>query len=130
MQTSHSASNTQGLHAPFAECSKPIDLVHLARYTLGNRELEHEVLELFSQQSVVYLARLGDAISDREWLEAAHTIKGSARAIGAWKLGTCAENAEALSSADGPAAREAALIDIEAALVAATAYIETLIADV
>ncbi len=129
MQTFHSAGDTQSVHARSAECSKPIDLVHLARYTLGNRELEHEVLELFSQQSVVYLARLGDAVTDREWLEAAHTIKGSARAIGAWKLGMFAEKAEALSSSDGPVARKAALVDIEAALVAATAYIETLIAE-
>ena len=59
MQTSHSASNTQGLHAPSAECSKPIDLVHLARYTLGNRELEHEVLELFSNKTVGNLAPQG-----------------------------------------------------------------------
>ena len=129
MQTSHTAGNTQGSQAPTAACSKPVDLVHLARYTLGNRELEHEVLELFSRQSVVYLARLSDAKTDREWLEAAHTIKGSARAIGAWRLGTCAEKAEALTNADGPAARNAAMADVEAALVAATAYIHTLIAE-
>src|SRR5680860_1221609 len=35
--------------------SRPVDLVHLARYTLGERSLEREVLELFCTQSVLYL---------------------------------------------------------------------------
>ena len=38
--------------------SRPVDLVHLSRYTLGERELEREVLELFCTQSFVYLERL------------------------------------------------------------------------
>lgn len=128
MQITQSVRKAHGSQAHPATCSKPVDLVHLARYTLGNRELEQEVLELFSQQSVVYLARLCGAETDRDWREAAHTIKGSARAIGAWRLGNCAEQAEPLTNADGSAARKAAMADIEAALVEATAYIETLIA--
>ncbi|MGH6866065.1 MAG: Hpt domain-containing protein, partial [Methyloceanibacter sp.] len=62
--------------------SRPVDLVHLSRYTLGERDLEREVLELFCSQSLVYLERLREAQSDKEWIEAAHTLKGSARAIG------------------------------------------------
>jgi len=38
--------------------SRPVDLVHLSRYTLGERALEREVLELFCIQSLVYLERL------------------------------------------------------------------------
>ena len=34
--------------APRKASSRPVDLVHLSRYTLGDRALEREVLELFS----------------------------------------------------------------------------------
>ena len=129
MHFTSSDRRAHGAGGPSATCSKPVDLVHLARYTLGNRELEQEVLELFSQQSVIYLARLSEAANEQEWLEAAHAIKGSARAIGAWRLGTCAENAEALAFADGAEARQTAVAEIEAGLVEAKAYIQTLTFD-
>ena len=38
--------------------SRPVDLVHLSRYTLGERALEREVLELFCSQSSIYIERL------------------------------------------------------------------------
>ena len=38
--------------------SRPVDLVHLSRYTLGARDLEREVLELFCTQSFVCLEQL------------------------------------------------------------------------
>ena len=65
--------------------SRPVDLVHLSRYTLGERELEREVLELFCSQSLIYIERLREARSDKDWKDAAHTLKGSASAIGAWR---------------------------------------------
>ena len=36
--------------------SRPIDLVHLARQTLGDRSLEQEVLRLFLTQMDVYMS--------------------------------------------------------------------------
>jgi hypothetical protein len=38
--------------------SRPVDLVHRSRYTLGDRALEREVLELFCAQSALYVERL------------------------------------------------------------------------
>jgi len=73
--------------------SRPVDLVHLSRYTLGERAIEREVLELFCTQSLVYLERLRAAQSDSDWKDAAHSLKGSASAIGAWR----AAEAEPLS---------------------------------
>jgi len=58
--------------------SRPVDLVHLSRYTLGVRNLEREVVELFCTQSAIYLERLREAPSDRQWKDAAHSLKGSA----------------------------------------------------
>ena len=42
---------------------RPIDLVHLARTTLGDRSLEREVLQLFDRQSTLLIARMRYAAS-------------------------------------------------------------------
>mgnify|MGYP000945127814 CR=1 FL=1 len=87
-----------------------VDLAHLHRYTLGNADLDKEVLELFRQTSPGYLASLRNASDRKAWVEAAHAIKGSARAIGAWKVGLIAERLEKLPNAPG-AAEGATLIE-------------------
>jgi HPt (histidine-containing phosphotransfer) domain-containing protein len=74
--------------------AEAIDRAYLARFTLGNAALEREVLELFAAQVPVYLSRLREASTAKAWKEAAHTIKGSAAAIGAWRLARFAEMAE------------------------------------
>lgn len=77
-----------------AKPAGPIDHVHLGRYTLGNRALEIEVLQLFAGQAPSTLADLAAAHDAKAWHIAAHTLKGSARAVGAWALATAAEEAE------------------------------------
>lgn len=71
----------------------PIDLVHLARQTFGERDLEAELLRLFDRQSSQILARLMDGpTSDFRWrADLAHTLKGSARAVGAFGVAAAAE---------------------------------------
>ena len=73
---------------------KPIDFAYLKRFTFGNRELEREVLYLFAQHAPIYIARLKDADTPKAWHDAAHTLKGSARAVGCWRLARAAEAAE------------------------------------
>ena len=68
------ASLARDARASHAVSKRPVDLVHLARYTLGNRALEREVLELFLTQSQIYLERLRESAEDRAWRDAAHTI--------------------------------------------------------
>jgi HPt (histidine-containing phosphotransfer) domain-containing protein len=112
--------------------SRPVDLVHLSRYTLGERALEREVLELFCAQSTVYLDRLRDAQSEKDWREAAHSLKGSARAIGAWRAAAAAERAQALSAETLPgdvATRAQRIGEIESSLREAEAYISDLLRD-
>lgn len=76
-------------------CSKkPVDLVHLSRQTFGSKELENEVLGLFVSHSKQCIDRLRVATTDKEWTDILHTIKGSARAIGAWNTGNLAEQYE------------------------------------
>ena len=101
---------------------RPIDLVHLARMTLGERSLEREVLSLFDRQSTLLLARMRSA-APAGILTLAHTLKGSARGIGAWRV---ARAAEALEVAEATGVR-AALDALDAATTEARALIAELL---
>jgi HPt (histidine-containing phosphotransfer) domain-containing protein len=109
--------------------SRPVDLVHLSRYTLGERDLEREVLELFCSQSLIYIERLRQARSDKDWKDAAHTLKGSASAIGAWRAAAAAESAEALSGEALSQVRALRLGEIESSVGEAKTYIGALLED-
>ncbi|KAB0680845.1 Hpt domain-containing protein [Aureimonas leprariae] len=73
--------------------ARPIDLVHLAGQTLGDRALEREILGLMAIQVEQCSARLGTA-NDGERRSLAHAIKGAARNIGAFALADRAEVSE------------------------------------
>lgn len=81
---------------------RPIDLVHLARTTMGDRSLEREVLQLFDRQSTLLIARMR-AASPGGIAYLAHTMKGSARGIGAWRVARAAEALELAGGADDTA---------------------------
>ena len=83
---SHESHATSGQTGDLTEPVYPVDLVHLSRQTLGDRELEREVLGLFVNQSTLYLKRLLAAKSAKERKNVAHTILGSARGLGAWRV--------------------------------------------
>jgi HPt (histidine-containing phosphotransfer) domain-containing protein len=79
---------------PLAPDDGPIDIEHLARMTLGDASLEHEVLAMFSAQAVSLIGALTALPANAGAL--AHTLKGSARAIGAFAVADAAESLEAL----------------------------------
>ena len=105
--------------------NRPIDLVHLSHYTHGNVSLEQEILQLFRVQSRIYLDRLRDADRQGDWCEAAHTIKGSARSVGAWKVAEYAEMLELSKSRDDDETVEA----LAAAINEVNAFIKSLLAN-
>jgi HPt (histidine-containing phosphotransfer) domain-containing protein len=105
----------------------PIDHAYLARFTLGNTSLEREVLELFADHAPTYLLRLMAATTDRAWYEAAHTLKGSARAVGARQVGALAEEAERIKGFSDPEARAASIDALSGALGDARQYIADLV---
>jgi HPt (histidine-containing phosphotransfer) domain-containing protein len=109
--------------------SRPVDLVHLSRYTLGERELEREVLKLFCRQSLIYVERLREARSDKDWKDAAHSLKGSASAIGAWRAAAAAARAEALSGDALSQARALRLSEIASTVREAETYLGALLGD-
>ncbi len=65
---------------------KPVDLVHLSAQTMGDRALEADVLRIFLSQAPVWMGTLTRTGGNEARREAAHTLKGSARAIGAFRL--------------------------------------------
>ncbi len=76
-----------------AAVEPPIDREHLSRMTLGDDALEREVLALFERQVDLLMGRMSAA--DPAAVAAfAHTLKGSARGVGAWSMVRAAEAVE------------------------------------
>ncbi|MCO5163467.1 MAG: histidine kinase [Mesorhizobium sp.] len=90
--------------------TRPVDLVHLARQTLGDRDLEREVLALFVQQATMVRERISAAnASERKFL--AHGLRGSAAGIGAFAVAKTASEIEHDPDADSLLLHLAARID-------------------
>jgi HPt (histidine-containing phosphotransfer) domain-containing protein len=108
---------------PLAPDDDPIDFEHLKRMTLDDSGLEQEVLAMFAAQSARLMATLATVPSDAPAL--AHTLKGSARAIGAFGVAEAADRLEA-ALADGadPSGR---LTELGNAVAQARAAIETVL---
>jgi len=77
-----------------------IDEDHLGRMTLGDRRLEREVLEIFVRQTTIMLDRIMGA-EPAHAAAAAHTLTGSARGIGAWRVARAAERLEHAATGNG-----------------------------
>lgn len=112
-----------------AGAGRPVDLVHLSRFTLGDEKLEREILQLFRVQARLYLERLEQARDALHWRQAAHTIKGSAKGIGAWAVASAAQRAEELPKAPGGKGATAAVRDLKAAVETAIGFIDVLLAE-
>ena len=99
-----------------------IDFVHLARQSLGDRELEAELLRLFERQAARIAGELAMPDLSRgargERLDLAHTLKGSARAVGATVV------AEACSAYEGVLQSDCAAADLTAATQELTRAVE------
>jgi HPt (histidine-containing phosphotransfer) domain-containing protein len=100
-----------------------LDEAHLGRMTLGDRRLEREVLEIFMRQTTIMLDRVMGA--ERALAAAAaHTLLGSARGIGAWRVAGAAERLEHAAGEGGSEAEvDQAIADLKAASLEASAAI-------
>ncbi|MGO8914173.1 MAG: Hpt domain-containing protein [Bradyrhizobium sp.] len=108
---------------PLAPDDGPIDVVHLRRMTLGDVSLEREVLAMFSAQAVGLVGALAALPSDAAAL--AHTLKGSARAIGAFAVADAAARLEDLIQSGGDPAK--ALAELDDAVAQARAAIDAIL---
>lgn len=105
---------------------EPIDFIHLRRFTQGDKALENEVLELFVRQMPETINALKGAVTDKEWHVAAHTLKGSGRAVGAWRLADLALQAESVRGVSDREAVDKMVARIESAADDVQRFIESL----
>lgn len=105
---------------PLAPGGGPLDFDHLRRMTLGDEAIEQEVLTMFSAQSANLVEKLAALPADSSAL--AHTLKGSARAIGAFAVADAAARLETAIARGFNAS--AALAELGEAVAEARAEIE------
>jgi HPt (histidine-containing phosphotransfer) domain-containing protein len=116
-----------------AQAEEPaIDLVHLARQTMGDQALEIELLELFDGQSARIVSQLAGTQAGDAKLhgDLAHTLRGSALAVGAGRVARTAQAYEALHNERSPrqGSVNAALEALTTAVAEARAVIARLLA--
>jgi HPt (histidine-containing phosphotransfer) domain-containing protein len=102
-----------------------IDRSHLASMTLGDRDLEREVLQLFDRQADLLLLRMRGG-APQAVAALAHTLRGSASSIGANKIASAAETVE---QAAGGAERVTAMQALARTIDEARAEIAALLRD-
>jgi len=108
---------------PLAPDDGPIDLDHLQRMTLGDAGLEREVLAMFSAQAASLIGALATLPPEAGAL--AHTLKGSARAIGAFAVAAAAEDLEAAMRNGGDTSQ--ALAELDEAIARARSAVDEML---
>lgn len=99
-----------------------VDFAYLESYAGGDQVVVDEVLAIFREQASMWLRLLDPSADGEAWRDAAHTLKGSARAVGAVGLAEVCEAAEQAASAEA-AARARLLEQVRDALDLALADI-------
>jgi HPt (histidine-containing phosphotransfer) domain-containing protein len=90
-----------------------LDERHLREMTLGDQSLEREVLQVFDRQITLMLQRMARA-EPAHAAAAAHTLKGSARGLGAWRVAEAAERVEQAAAGLGNLGQAIAELDVAA----------------
>lgn len=103
-----------------------VDFAYLENYAGGDQQVVGEVLAMFREQAALW-ARLIDPAAEagqaEGWRDAVHTLKGSARSIGAGPLGDACAAAEATPDATRSAALGRVLDALDLALSDIAAYL-------
>jgi hypothetical protein len=94
-----------------------VDFGYLEGFAAGDSTVVRDVLGLFLEQAKAWEVALARA--DDGWRDLVHTIKGTARGIGAAPLGDLAEQAER----EGPAMEETLRLELAAAVAEVEAYL-------
>lgn len=100
------------------------DRAHLRQYTNGDENLERELLGLFLGQFTPIRTQLHAAAQADDWKFAAHTLKGSARSIGAAQIGALAEKLELIGFTAPADIRATALAELDQAMAGFAAEAE------
>jgi len=105
---------------------RPIDLVHLAKQSLGDPGLEEEILRMFDQVAQIYVQRIGESRVCEEVLADLHALKGASMGVGAAGIAAMAKAGEDEAKKNGSLSAET-LSDLEIAVEEARAFIAQLL---
>ena len=95
-----------------------LDRDHLERYTMGCPDLERELIRLFLDQVPDLTRQLESIVVEKDWKFATHTLKGSARAIGALMIADLAQHLEDIGPNAANPERFEAIVMLKAAVSA------------
>ena len=102
-----------------------IDFDHLNQYVRGDEALTAEIFGMFHHQVEMWGRALTVDADDDTWEAVTHSLKGSAKAVGAQKLAILCERAEELVGAGNRSgAREVAVQNIEHKIYQVSAEIQ------
>jgi len=88
-----------------------VDFEHIRRYVGEDPDIMQEVFSLFKNQIDMWSRGLDPVADDEAWAAIMHSLKGSARAIGAKRLAELCEHGEGLIGENNGAVRRKAHID-------------------
>ncbi len=98
----------------YSDSDSEIDFDHLNQYVGGDAALTAEVFGLFKNQVDMWGKSLTVEAEDDIWAAVTHSLKGTARAVGAIRLAIACERAETLvGEGKRPGGREVAVQNIE-----------------
>ena len=123
-----SANVAEALEIAVGRPRRPLDMVHLAKQTLGDWGIEVEVLRMFDQMSKVYFGRLETSANLADLMLHLHSLKGASAGVGAWGIRDLAKLAEDELRAGLPVNPER-IDDIGMAVEEVSAFIGELLKD-
>jgi len=124
----HVAINGQNRAAGNARRQRrPVDLVFLARQTMGDRVLECDVLAMFDHQINAHMIRIRQAKDPGELANLLSALKGCALGVGASAIAELASEAEKALAANSARSDEA-IDDVAMAVHEASVYVGDLLA--
>ena len=73
-----------------------LDVAHLSSMTGADASLGIEIIDIFRQQTEMWLRMLDPNLPREQWADAAHSLKGTALSVGANRLATACNDLETL----------------------------------
>ncbi len=108
-----------------AESDNEIDFDHLNQYVGGDISLTKEIFSLFKNQIDMWSRSFKPDTPDDVWSAMTHSLKGTARAVGAMRLAEICQTAEGLIGDNNrPGAREVIVEKMESAISRVTIEIQ------
>jgi HPt (histidine-containing phosphotransfer) domain-containing protein len=104
-----------------------LDLGHLRSYTQDSSDLERELLGLLRVQLREQLLAILGAADAQQWKFATHTLKGAARALGAWQVAEAALGLETVGFAAAAGEKAVLIARLEADITACERVIDDLL---